>query len=189
MGQRPARHQPKKPRQPQVRNDDHHAKQECERVEVDRAISLLRRNCADRHHQRRASERNAGAIKPEPGNASERNARISQKKDNDGGESVGVFISRKPLIRDVRSFNHGVGDGEQPAIEHSSGSRASPRSAEGWCMNSAGGHFKHALASAVRGTTSGNWSSWPAAPTMRGACRSQPPGCFPARPSAARRSR
>src|ERR1700746_4177243 len=26
--------------------------------------------------------------------------------------SVGIFISGKPLTRDVRSFNHGVGDGE-----------------------------------------------------------------------------
>jgi hypothetical protein len=60
-----------------MRHHDYHAEQKHECVEVDRAISLLRRNRADRHHQRCAGERNAGAIKPEPGNTSERNARIS----------------------------------------------------------------------------------------------------------------
>jgi len=69
-----------------VRHHDHHAEQERERVEVDRAIGFIRRDCADRHHQRRASERNAGAVEPEPGNAPERNARISQKKDNGGSD-------------------------------------------------------------------------------------------------------
>jgi hypothetical protein len=57
-----------------------------ERIEVDRAIGLLRRDCADRHHQRRAAKRNAGAIEAEPGNAFKRNARISQKKDYGGDD-------------------------------------------------------------------------------------------------------
>jgi hypothetical protein len=67
--QSPTRYQPEEARQPQMRHYDHHAEQERERVEIDSAIGLVGRDRANRHHQRRAGERNAGAIQPEPGDA------------------------------------------------------------------------------------------------------------------------
>jgi hypothetical protein len=67
-----------------MRHHDHHAEQKRERVEIDGAISFVRRDCADRHHQRGARERDPGAIEPEPGNTPERDAAISEKEDDRG---------------------------------------------------------------------------------------------------------
>ena len=69
MCQRPASYQPEKTRQPQMRDNDHHAKKKRQYIEIDGPIGFFRRDRSDRHHQRRAGKRNAGPIQPEPGNA------------------------------------------------------------------------------------------------------------------------
>ena len=100
----------------------------------------------------------------------------------------------------VRSFNHRVGDGEHAGrnlnierlcdlqvddelelVRQLDRRIAGYSEFQRWCP-------KRAPANAVRGTMSGSSSSWRAARTVRGAYRSKPPGYFPSRPSAARRS-
>lgn len=79
-------------------DDDHHAKKECERVEVDRPIGFLWRDCANRHHQRRTGERDAGAIEPQARNPPERDAAVSQQKDNSSSDCErGRFHFQSPL--------------------------------------------------------------------------------------------
>jgi hypothetical protein len=70
-----------------VRNHDHHAEKKCQRVEIDRAVGLFRRDGADGHHQCRAGERDASAIEPKTRNAPERDAGISEEKNDRGGTS------------------------------------------------------------------------------------------------------
>ena len=60
---------------------NHHAEQERESVEVDRAVGFFGRDRADRHHQRRTGQRDAGPIKAETRDAAQRHPRVGENKD------------------------------------------------------------------------------------------------------------
>ncbi len=54
-----------------MRDDQHHAEQQRDRAEIDRAIGLVERQRAAGDHQRRAQERRAGAVQPQEGQSAE----------------------------------------------------------------------------------------------------------------------
>jgi hypothetical protein len=45
-----------------MRDDQHHAQQQGNGAEIDRAIGLVERDRAGRHHERRAEDSGAGAV-------------------------------------------------------------------------------------------------------------------------------
>ena len=47
-----------------MRHDDHHAEKQRERVEIDRPVGFFGRDRADREHQRRVGQRDAGPVQP-----------------------------------------------------------------------------------------------------------------------------
>ena len=67
-----------------MRDDDHHAEQQRDGVEVDGAVGLLEAQHAARHHQARAEQRRAGAVEPEPRYAAQGDDDISGGKDQRG---------------------------------------------------------------------------------------------------------
>ena len=51
----------------QIGDEDHHAEQQRDGVEIDGAIGLLEAEAAARHHQTGADQRGAGAVESHPG--------------------------------------------------------------------------------------------------------------------------
>ena len=66
-----------------VGDNDHHAQEEREGVEVDHLISLVGLERADDEHQRRSKQRDASAVNAQPGDATEGDTRIDERKDQD----------------------------------------------------------------------------------------------------------
>jgi hypothetical protein len=73
----------------QMRNHDHHAQQEGDRVEVDCAKGFLEAQGTDRNHCRAAEKGDAGAVETQAGNAANGDAQIGQDEDDERGEVFG----------------------------------------------------------------------------------------------------
>jgi hypothetical protein len=65
----------------QIGDDDHHAQQQRDRIEVDRVISLLGAQHAGADHQARAEQRRAGAIDAVNWNLADRDEGIGRAED------------------------------------------------------------------------------------------------------------
>jgi hypothetical protein len=76
VGQRPAAHQSKEAREPQVCHYDHHAQQQRHGIEIDGAIGLLRGERTDRQHQGDPAERDPGPVESQARDAAEGHAGI-----------------------------------------------------------------------------------------------------------------
>ena len=70
----------------QIRDDEHHRKQEHDRGEVDRLKRLLRSDNAKGHHQHRADDRGAGTVDLHPRKLAEREDEIAAEENQVGGE-------------------------------------------------------------------------------------------------------
>ena len=73
----PAGDKAKKPRQPQIADDDHHAEQQPQRFEIDDARDVVQADGADCEHQTGADKGRAGAVEPETGQAADRDDEVS----------------------------------------------------------------------------------------------------------------
>ena len=80
----PVVHQPEKAGKAQVGHDDHHAEQQRDRVEIDRAIGFIERDDAKRDHQARAEQRRAGAIEPVARQLADGHDQIGRREYGDG---------------------------------------------------------------------------------------------------------
>ena len=87
----PAVDQPKKARQPEVGDDDHHAEQEGDRVEVDGLVSVAERNGAASDHQGRAEERCPGPVELKAGQLANRDHDVGGSEDDNGGNAWRVI--------------------------------------------------------------------------------------------------
>jgi hypothetical protein len=68
----------------QIGDDDHHAEQQCNGIEVDGAIGLLEAERAARHHQTGAHQCRPGAVEPEPRQAADGDDHIGGGEDEEG---------------------------------------------------------------------------------------------------------
>ncbi len=90
---------------------DHHAEQQRDGVVVDRPEGVLERQGAEGDHRRPAQERDAGAVEPKAGNAAEREARIGQDQDRQGGEDGRSQVHRatngpkRPCVSADKTFS------------------------------------------------------------------------------------
>ena len=80
----PVVRQPKKAGKAQVGDDDHHAEQQRDRVEIDRAIGVIERDDAKSDHQARAEERRAGAVEPVARQLADGHDQIGRREYGDG---------------------------------------------------------------------------------------------------------
>jgi hypothetical protein len=80
----------------QIGDEDHHAKQQGDGVEVDGAIRLLEAEAAARHHQAGTNQRRAGAVEAQPRQSAERDHDIGGGKDEGGGEHGDATMARPP---------------------------------------------------------------------------------------------
>ena len=121
------------PRQAQMGDDDHHAQQQGQRVEVDGLIGLLEGERAARHHQAGAEKGGAGAVEPQPRRAPERDHHISGEEDQRGDQHESKSARRLP----IRGSSGDRGSGSEapprlmaaavpPALPPSCGRRGSP---------------------------------------------------------------
>ncbi len=62
-------------------DDQHHAEQQGDRAEIDRAIGLVERQGPARHHQCRAEQSGAGAVQPQERQPAERDDEIGRGED------------------------------------------------------------------------------------------------------------
>ena len=72
----------------EVRNHDHHAEQQRDRVEVDGAEGFLQAQRAERDHRRPAQKGDAGPVEAQTGNAASRDAYIGQNEDRESGTAA-----------------------------------------------------------------------------------------------------
>jgi hypothetical protein len=82
-GEHPAIDEAEKTRKPQIGDDDHHPEQQDDRVEIDRLGSLFERESTGGYHQAPADERGAGPVEPESGQPSDRDHKVSHRKNGD----------------------------------------------------------------------------------------------------------
>ena len=80
-GDDPGIDEPEEAGEPQIGDDDHHAQQQDDRVEVDCLGDFVERQRADRHHQARADQGGAGAVEPEAGQPADGQHQISHRED------------------------------------------------------------------------------------------------------------
>ena len=79
-----------------MRDHDHHAEEERDGVEIDRAERLLEAQRAKRDHRRAAKERDPRPIEPEAGNAARRDPGIGQDEDDERRGAVGSHSPGAP---------------------------------------------------------------------------------------------
>ena len=121
MGARhdPAGDQPEKAGQPQVGDDDHHAEQQRDGVEIDRARHLVDVEAAERQHQAGTDQRRAGAVEPETGQPADCDDDVGDGKDlDDRGarrDSRGRLIPGDRRRRGERDHRDGAADPGPPA--------------------------------------------------------------------------
>jgi hypothetical protein len=77
-------HQPEETGKAQVGDDNHHAEQKRDGVEIDRPISLIERDDAHSDHEAGADERRAGAVELITGKLADGDDEISREKNDNG---------------------------------------------------------------------------------------------------------
>ena len=77
----PAGDEAKESRQPQIADDDHHAEEKRDCVEIDDAGDIVDTHPADRQHETCADQRRAGAVEAEAGQAADRDNEVGDRKD------------------------------------------------------------------------------------------------------------
>ncbi len=82
-GGRERRDQPEETGQPQVGDHDHHAKEKCDRSQVDRGEGVLKADGADRHHETGAEQRRAGPVDAVAGDAADGDDGVGGEEDED----------------------------------------------------------------------------------------------------------
>ena len=103
-------HQPEEAGKAQIGDDDHHAEQKGDGVEVDRAIGLLQRDDVQPHHQAGADQRRAGAVQLVAGQFADRDNEIGRDEDDDGGERRTVVPRHLPFENAKVDAPHDIGD-------------------------------------------------------------------------------
>ena len=74
----------KKPDSAQTGDDDHHAEQQGDGVEVHRLVGILERQGTGRHHEAGADQRDAGPVDAQTRNSADRERQIAPDEDDDG---------------------------------------------------------------------------------------------------------
>jgi hypothetical protein len=96
-----------------MRDDDHHAEQQRDRIEVDGTVGILQTQRADRDHRRAAQKGDSGAIEAQAGDPADRDAAIGEDQNRQSGAArKGHFAALSAPIgslnaRIARGFNQG----------------------------------------------------------------------------------
>ena len=89
----------------EMRDHDHHAEQERDRIEIDGAKGFLEAQGTDRDHRRAAKKGDAGAVEPQAGNAANGDANIGQDEDDERRDAFECHSPpAAPSIASVRGF-------------------------------------------------------------------------------------
>ncbi len=88
---------------------DHHAEEQRDRIEVDRADSVVEAERPERDHRRPAEEGDAGAVEPQPGDAADRKAAVGQRENGERGDAGRIHAPGAPatavvMVRASGSF-------------------------------------------------------------------------------------
>ena len=105
----------------EMRDDDHHAEQQRDRVGVDGVKGVLKRQRAESDHRRAAEQGNAGAVEAQPRNAAGRQARVGQDEDRERSRARGIHRRTLP---DSAQIDKRSGIGEVPSPGTNRGFRA-----------------------------------------------------------------
>ncbi len=82
----------------EVRDDDHHAEQKRDRIEVDRVERVLEAQGAERDHRRAAEKRDPRAIETQAGNAAGGDSGIGENQDRESREAFQGHSPGAPSI-------------------------------------------------------------------------------------------
>ena len=74
-------------RKPQIGDDDHHAEQQRDGIEVDRLVGILERQGARCDHEAGADQGDAGPVDAQAGNPADREREIASDEDDAGRDA------------------------------------------------------------------------------------------------------
>ena len=155
--------------EPQMGDQDHHAEQQGDGVEVDGAVGLVEAERARRHHQARPQQRRAGAVEPQPRRAAKGDDEICRGED-EGGDHGRLRragqLARRPGVQQPQSRH-------RPKKSHGPASFFRPdraaRSPPGFVVEAPRGRVPRRAAAA-------SWAGHGGARTRRVAHRPRGPG-------------
>ncbi len=83
----------KEARKPQTGDDDHHAEQQRDGIEVHRLVGILERKRARCDHEAGADQRDAGPVDAQAGNPADREREIASDKDDAGRDAPAIHAN------------------------------------------------------------------------------------------------
>ena len=83
-------------RKPQTGDDDHHAEQQRDGIEVYRLVGILERQGARCDHEAGADQGDAGPVDAQAGNPADREREIASDKDDAGRDAPAILAIRSP---------------------------------------------------------------------------------------------
>ena len=100
----PIVHQPKESGEAQIGDDDHHAEQQRDGVEIDGPVGGIERQYAEPDHQARAEQRGAGAVEAKARQLADGDDQIGRREDRHRGRGLPIapklwresFVQQKP---------------------------------------------------------------------------------------------